>query len=47
MVAGKPVMRGFYDWLGISNEYVLRGKTAGMFEKTEKFSPEERAKFED
>jgi len=47
VVAGKPVMRGFYDWLGISNEYVLRGKTAGMFRETEKFSDEERVKFED
>ena len=47
VIAGKPVMRGFYDWLGISNEYVLRGKTAGMFRETEKFSDEERAKFED
>jgi protease-4 len=46
VVAGKPVLRGFYDWLGISNEYVLRGKTAGLFRETEKFSPEERAKFE-
>src|SRR6185436_3067155 len=35
VVASKPVMRGFYDWLGISNEYVLRGKTAGMFRETE------------
>ena len=47
VVAGKPVMRGFYDWLGISNEYVLRGKTAGMFRETEKFSVEERVKFEE
>ena len=47
VVAGKPVMRGFYDWLGISNEYVLRGKTSGMFRETEKFSDEERAKFEE
>ncbi len=47
VVAGKPVIRGFYDWLGISNEYVLRGKTAGMFRETEKFSDEERAKFEE
>jgi protease-4 len=45
--AGKPVMKGFYDWLGISNEYVLRGKNAGMFRETEQFSPDERAKFED
>jgi protease-4 len=46
VVAGKPVMRGLYDWLGISNEYVLRGKNAGMFRETEKFSDDERAKFE-
>src|SRR6266436_2465495 len=45
--AGKPVIKGFYDWLGISNEYVLRGKEAGMFRESEKFTPEERAKFED
>jgi protease IV len=47
VVAGKPVMKGLYDWLGISNEYVLRGKEAGMFRETEKFSDDERAKFED
>jgi protease IV len=47
VVAGKPVLRGFYDWLGISNEYVLRGKNAGIFRETEKFSPDERAKFEE
>ncbi len=45
--AGKPVIKGFYDWLGISNEYVLRGKQAGMFRETEKFTPEERTKFEE
>jgi protease IV len=44
--AGKPVMKGLYDWLGVSNEYVMRGKNAGMFRETEKFTPEERAKFE-
>lgn len=47
VVAGKPVMRGFFDWLGLSNEYLLRGKNAGMFRETEKFSDDERAKFED
>jgi protease-4 len=43
--AGKPVMKEFYNWLGISNEYVLRGKNAGLFRETEKFTPEEREKF--
>ena len=44
--AGKPVMKGLYDWLGISSEYLLRGKNAGMFRETEKFTPEEQKKFE-
>jgi protease-4 len=47
VVGGKPVMKGFYDWIGVSNEYVLRGKNAGMFRETEKFSADERAKFEE
>ena len=38
VVAGKPVLRGFYDWIGVSNEYILRGKNAGMFRETEKFT---------
>src|SRR3989442_1512285 len=46
VVAGKPVVKGLYDWLGITNEYVLRGKIAGIFRETEKFNDDERAKFE-
>src|SRR5258705_4753079 len=50
VVAGKPVMKGLYDWLGITNEYVLRpkdGGSAGMFRETEKFDDKtERPKFE-
>jgi protease-4 len=46
VVAGKPVLKGLYDWMGITNEYVLRGKNAGMFRETEKFNDDERAKFE-
>ena len=41
---GKPVMRGFYDWLGVSNEYVMRGKNAGIFRETEHWTDAERAK---
>lgn len=44
--AGKPVVKGLYDWLGVSNEYILRGKNAGMFRETEPFTTEERARFE-
>ncbi len=43
---GKPVVKGLYDWLGITNEYVMRGKNAGIFRATEKWTPEERAKME-
>src|SRR5215813_3644440 len=47
VVGGKPVVKGFYDWIGVTNEYVLRGTNAGMFRETEKFSESERAKFEE
>lgn len=43
---GKPVMKGLYDWLGVSNEYVMKGKNAGIFRETEKWSESERAKME-
>ena len=42
----KPNIKGFYDWIGVSNEYTMRGKNAGIFRATEKWSPEERAKME-
>ena len=41
---GKPVLKGFYDWLGVTNEYVMRGKNAGIFRETEKWTPAEREK---
>src|SRR5215210_111922 len=44
--AYKPVVKEFYDWLGVTSEYVMRGKNAGMYRETEKFTPEEREKFE-
>ncbi len=44
--AGKPVLKGFYNWVGVNNEYIMRGKNAGMFRESEKFSPDERARFE-
>ena len=42
----KPNIKGFYDWIGISNEYTMRGKNAGIFRATEKWNPDERAKME-
>src|SRR5258708_5719039 len=47
MFLGKPVVKGFYDWLGVTNEYVMRGKNAGLFRETEKWTPEEHAKMEE
>lgn len=44
--AYKPVLKGFYDWIGVSSEYVMRGKNAGIFRETEPFSPDERKKFQ-
>jgi protease-4 len=40
------VLKGFYDWIGVSSEYVMRGKNAGIFRETEPFSPDERKKFQ-
>src|ERR1051325_8241975 len=47
VVGGKPVVKGFYDWIGISNQYVMRGKNDGMFRETEKFNDSEQAKFKE
>lgn len=47
MFMGKPIVKGMYDWLGVSNEYVMRGKNAGIFRETEKWTPEERTKMEE
>ena len=44
MFMGKPVLKGLYTWLGVSNEYTLRGKNAGVFRETERWTPEEREK---
>ncbi len=44
---GKPNIKNLYDWLGVSNEYVLRGKNAGLFRETESWTEEERAKFQE
>ena len=44
MFMGKPVLKGLYNWLGVSNEYTMRGKNSGIFRETEHWTPEERAK---
>lgn len=44
---GKPVVKGLYDWLGVTSEYVTRGRNAGIFRETEKWTAEEREKMTD
>jgi protease-4 len=44
--AGKPVLKGFYDWIGVNSEYVTRGKHAALYRETEPFTDDERKKFE-
>ncbi|MBK6750713.1 MAG: signal peptide peptidase SppA [Acidobacteria bacterium] len=44
MFMGKPVIKGLYTWLGVTNQYTMRGKNAGIFRETEKWTPEEREK---
>ncbi len=44
---GKPVVKGLYDWLGVSNEYITRGKNAGIFREDQKWTDDERAKMQD
>lgn len=44
--AYKPVMKGFYDWVGVTSYYLTRGKNAAIFRETDQFTPDERKKFE-
>ncbi len=41
---GKPVLNGFYDWLGVTTQYTLRGKNAGLFRENTKWEGDELAK---
>ena len=47
VVGGKPVVKGFYDWIGVTKEYVMRGTNAGIFRESEKFTDSERAKVQE
>ena len=46
MFMGKPVVKGLYDWLGITNQYTTRGKHSGIFKETEHWTPDEKAKMQ-
>ncbi len=47
MFMGKPVLKGFYDWIGVNNETITRGKNAGIFDETRKWTDDEKAKMKD
>jgi protease-4 len=44
---GKPSLKGFNDWLGISTQYVQRGKNSGIFRTGDKWTEEEKKKMEE
>ncbi len=46
VVLGRPVVGGLYEWLGVSNEYITRGKNAGIFREDRKWTDEEREVFQ-
>ncbi len=47
MFTGKMSLKGLYNWTGISNEYILRGKNAGLFRESEKWTPDELKKMKE
>jgi protease-4 len=44
---GKPSLKGFNDWLGISTQYVQRGKNSGIFRTGDKWTESEKEKMEE
>lgn len=41
---GKPILKGFYDWVGVNTQYTTRGKNAGLFREDQKWEGDELAK---
>ena len=41
---GKPILKGFYDWIGVNTQYTTRGKNAGLFREDQKWEGDELAK---
>ncbi len=46
VVLSKPAIGGLYDWLGITNDTISRGKNAGLFRTDKKWTDEEREVFQ-
>ncbi|MDQ2747476.1 MAG: signal peptide peptidase SppA [Acidobacteriota bacterium] len=46
VVLGRPVIGGLYNWLGVTNEYITKGKNAGIFREDRKWTDDEREVFQ-
>ena len=46
VVLGRPVLGGLYKWLGVTNEYITKGKNAGLFREDKKWTDDEREVFQ-
>ncbi len=46
VVLSKPAIGGLYDWLGITNDTISRGKNAGLFRIDKKWTDQEREVFQ-
>lgn len=44
---GKPILSGFYDWIGVNTQYTTKGKNAGLFREDQKWEGDELAKMND
>lgn len=44
---GKPVLKGFYDWVGVNTQYTTRGKNSGLFREDVKWEGDELAKMQE
>ena len=46
VVLGRPVLGGLYNWLGVSNDYVTKGKHAEIFREDKEWTEDEKAVFQ-
>ncbi len=44
VILARPVIKGLYDWLGVTNEYITRGKNAGLLRDSEPWDEEQLKK---
>jgi protease-4 len=46
VILARPVIKGLYDWLGVTNEYITRGKNAGLLRDSEPWNEEQLKKIQ-